>query len=64
MDKRPEARVPNTRHYDVGSDRGGVRAAIMYGFIVTAKLNDVDPQAWLADILARIASTPPVSSTN
>ncbi|MEA3071576.1 MAG: C-terminal element, partial [Alphaproteobacteria bacterium] len=25
----------------------------MYSLIVTAKLNDVDPQAWLADVLAR-----------
>jgi hypothetical protein len=41
-----------------GSDRGGERAAIMYGLIVTAKLNDVDPQAWLANILARIAEHP------
>ena len=41
-----------------GSDRGGERAAMMYGLIVTAKLNDVDPQAWLADILARIAGHP------
>ena len=31
------------------------RAAAMYTLIVTAKLNDVDPQAWLADALARIA---------
>lgn len=38
-----------------GSDRGGERAAIMNSLIVTAKLNDVDPQAWLADVLARIA---------
>lgn len=38
-----------------GSDRGGQRAAFMYSLIVTAKLNDVDPQAWLADVLARIA---------
>jgi hypothetical protein len=30
----------------------------MYSLITTAKLNDVDPQAWLADILARIASHP------
>ena len=30
----------------------------MYGLIATAKLNDVDPQAWLADILTRIAGTP------
>ena len=41
-----------------GSDRGGRRAAMMYSLIVTAKLNDVDPQAWLADVLARIASHP------
>jgi hypothetical protein len=30
----------------------------MYTLIQTAKLNDVDPQAWLADVLARIADTP------
>jgi hypothetical protein len=41
-----------------GSDRGGERAAIMYSLIVTAKMNDVDPQAWLADVLARIAGHP------
>jgi len=41
-----------------GSDRGGQRAAFMYSLIVTAKLNDIDPQAWLADVLARIAEHP------
>ncbi len=41
-----------------GSDRGGVRAAAMYTLIGTAKLNDVDPQAWLADVLGKIAGTP------
>ena len=41
-----------------GSDRGGQRAALLHGLIVTAKLNDVDPQAWLADVLARIAGHP------
>ena len=41
-----------------GSDRGGDRAAFMYTLINTAKLNDVDPQAWLADVLARIADIP------
>jgi len=30
----------------------------MYSLIVTAKMNDIDPQAWLADVLARIASHP------
>ena len=37
-----------------GSDRGGERAALMYTLIQTARLNGVDPQAWLADVLARI----------
>jgi transposase len=41
-----------------GSDRGGARAAIMYTLIQTAKLNGVDPNAWLADVLARIADHP------
>jgi transposase len=41
-----------------GSDRGGLRAAAMYSLIVTAKLNDIDPQAWLADVLSRIAAHP------
>jgi transposase len=41
-----------------GSDRGGQRAAAMYSLIITAKLNDIDPQAWLADVLARIAAHP------
>ena len=38
-----------------GSDRGGERAAVMLTLIQTAKLNDVDPRAWLADVLSRIA---------
>ncbi|TLU70617.1 IS66 family transposase [Lichenicoccus roseus] len=41
-----------------GSDRGGQGAAAMYSLIVTAKLNNVDPQAWLADVLSRIAEHP------
>jgi transposase len=41
-----------------GSDRGGRRAAAMYSLIVTARMNGVDPQAWLADTLARIATHP------
>ena len=41
-----------------GSDRGGQRAAILYTLIQTTRLNDVDPQAWLADALARIADHP------
>jgi len=41
-----------------GSDRGAERAAVMVTLIMTAKLNDVDPQAWLADVFARIAPHP------
>jgi hypothetical protein len=41
-----------------GSDRGGELAAALYTLIGTAKLNDVDPQAWLADVLRRIADHP------
>lgn len=41
-----------------GSDRGGERAAAIYTLMETAKLNGVDPHAWLADVLARIAETP------
>jgi hypothetical protein len=37
-----------------GSDEGGRRAAAIYTLIATAKLNDVDPQTWLADVLARL----------
>jgi transposase len=38
-----------------GSERGAERAAVVTTLITTAKMNDVDPQAWLADVLARIA---------
>ncbi|MGX9087462.1 transposase domain-containing protein, partial [Mesorhizobium sp. 98Argb] len=41
-----------------GSDRGADRAAFMATLIMTAKLNGVDPQAWLADVLAHIADMP------
>jgi transposase len=41
-----------------GSDSGGHRAAVMYTLIESAKLSDVDPKAWLADVLARIADHP------
>jgi transposase len=41
-----------------GSDRGAERAALMITLIITARLNEVDPQDWLADIFARIADLP------
>ena len=41
-----------------GSDAGGQRAATVYSLVETCKLNDIDPQAWLADILARLPDHP------
>ena len=41
-----------------GSDEGGRRAAAIYTLIATAKLNAIDPQAWLADVLARLPDHP------
>jgi transposase len=43
-----------------GSQRGADRAAVMLTLITTCRLNDVDPKAWLADVLARIADLPVV----
>ncbi|MBO4228588.1 hypothetical protein GRB70_40690 [Bradyrhizobium neotropicale] len=38
--------------------RGADRTAVMATLIMTAKLNELDPQAWPADVFARIADTP------
>jgi hypothetical protein len=49
-------RRPSPEGY--GSDAGGNRAAAIYTLIETCKMNDVDPQAWLADVLARLPDHP------
>src|SRR6185437_11485241 len=54
MDTQPQPRVPDSGHYEVASERGADRAAFMATLITTARLNEIDPQAWLADVLARI----------
>lgn len=41
-----------------GSDEGGMRAAILYTLIRSAKLNGLEPEAWLRDVLSRIADHP------
>lgn len=41
-----------------GSERGGHRAALMYSLIGSAKMNGIDPQAWLADAIATISDMP------
>ena len=44
-----------------GSDKGGERAAAIYSLLETAKLNGVDPEAWLRDVLTRVADGHPVN---
>jgi hypothetical protein len=46
-----------------GSNRGGERAAAIYSLIGTAKLNGVDPEAYLRNVLSRIADHPIIPST-
>jgi hypothetical protein len=44
-----------------GADSGGERAAAMYSIVQTAKMNDLNPEAYLRDTLARIAEGHPIS---
>lgn len=41
-----------------GSDAGGERAAAFYTLVRTARLNGVEPEAWLGDVIARIGAHP------
>jgi transposase len=51
--------VHNRKNYlFCGSDAGGQRAACAYTLIETCRMNDVDPQDYLTDILGRIADHP------
>jgi hypothetical protein len=47
-----------------GSDEGVRRAAAIYTLIHSARINDVDPHAWLADVLARCKTIPPSGLRN
>ena len=42
----------------MGSDAGGERAAAIYSLVQTAKLNGIDPEAYLREVLGRIADHP------
>ncbi len=53
--------VGRTNYLFVGSDAGGDRAASIYTLVQTAKLNSVNPEAYLRDTLARIAEGHPIS---
>ena len=41
-----------------GSDAGGIRAAAFYTLIGTARMNGIEPEAWLTDVIARIGAHP------
>ncbi len=45
----------------VGSDAGGRRAAVIYTVAETAKLNGLDPEAYIADVLERLAKGHPIN---
>ena len=51
--------MTNPSHVVVGSDRGAERVAALYGPIETAKLNGLDPEAYLTDVLTRIGPPGP-----
>ena len=50
--------IGRKNYFFAGSDAGGRRAAALYSLIETAKLNGLDPQHYLADVLTRIADHP------
>ena len=45
----------------LGSDEGGHRAAIFYTVIESARLNDLDPEAYMADVIDRLAKGHPIN---
>ncbi len=47
-----------TSSWGLGSDAGGERAAAIYSLVETVKLNGIDPEAYLRDVLTRIADHP------
>ena len=56
MDKRPLPRVPGSKHYEAALEAGARHWAIVASLVATAKLNGVEPLAWLTDVLERMVS--------
>jgi transposase len=52
------SRLGRKNYLFAGSDAGGERAAILYSLIGTAKLNGLDPEGYLREVLTRIADHP------
>jgi transposase len=53
---KPQPLAPDSGHYEVASDRGGEHWAVIASLIETCKLCDVEPQAYLTDIIGRIVN--------
>lgn len=58
LDLRPSPNLTDALAYTAGVQVSTLGTDILYTLIQTARLNDADPQAWLADVLARIADHP------
>src|SRR6266852_8503088 len=58
---RPPPRAPDSGHYEVASEAGGKRAATLYTVLESAKLNGLDPEAYLADVIDRMAKGHPIN---
>lgn len=58
---RPQLPAPDSGHYEVASDGGGRNWAIIASLIQSAKLNDVEPFAYLRDVLTRLVAGHPVN---
>src|SRR5262249_54014630 len=61
MDRRPLLRFPDSGHYDAASDAGAENWACLASLIETCKLNGVDPQAYLTDVLTRLVNLWPAA---
>jgi transposase len=58
---QPEPLAPDSGHYEVASDGGAARWATVASLLATAKLNDVEPFAYLKDVLERMCDGHPMS---
>jgi hypothetical protein len=61
MDMRPQPRTPDSGHYEIASDGGAEHWATIASLVETCTLNDVDPYAYMADVIARIVNGHPQS---
>jgi transposase len=57
----PAYRARRKNHLFAGSDGGGARRATVCSLIATAKLNNVEPFAWLSDVLQRMTDGHPAN---